>query len=312
MSSITTPTHADIQSLLSSAGQYDPASIPLLEAYVRAQVLAVTSTLVSSHAPYSIDANRTLIKLYQFFPHHLAAAATTTADTDVNDADVAAPPAVVVVGVEITTLIALLSLLQYPQSTDFGCTINCLLPERIQGIEPTATIVKCYELLDLAEYANFWPEFRKLGIPEYGAAVGAVGAGGGTGTGVSSDRQLLSNAVNSPLVTNILRGNIITMLARTYRSIHVEQVLAALDIQDTASLLEFGTNIVATGKGGGGGGGSFILNKVEDADMVLFTHNGDNTKRVGNAYKEGVTYDDVAMLMSNNNKKKSSVDVCPQ
>jgi hypothetical protein len=225
-----------------------------------------------------------LIKLYQFFPHHLD---TTTTSDDESNATATTK------GVEITTLIALLSILQYP-TTDFTSTINCLVPERTQSIEPTATLVKCYELLDLADYTNFWPEFRKLGIPEYGSTTTA------TGGGVSSDRQLLSNAVNSPLVTNILRSNIINMLARTYRTIPVKQILSALDIQDTTSLLEFGTKIVE-----GGGGGSSIINKVEN-DMVTFVANVDNTKRVGNSYKEGVTYDDVAIMMSNN-KKKSTI-----
>jgi hypothetical protein len=163
--------------------------------------------------------------------------------------------------------------------------------------------------LDSSDYTNFWPEFRKLGIPEYGSSAGEGGGGGGTtsggGGGVSMDRQLLSNAVNSPLVTNMLRRNIISMLARTYRTIPVAQLLSALDIQDTASLLlEFGTKMEGDGTG--------IIDKVMENDMVSFTHNVDNTKRVGNAYKEGVTYDDVAMMMSNNKKKKSTVVVRPQ
>ena len=303
MTTITTPTHADIQSILASVGQYDPASIPQLEAYVRAQVVSVTSALVSSPAPYSVDANRALIKLYQFFPHHLLA--TTTTDSEDDSSSSTAAAAAVSTGDEITTLIAFLSIIQYPQITDFGSTVNCLLPERAQSIEPMATLVKCYELLDSSDYANFWPEFRKLGIPEYGSSAGGTTGGGG---GVSMDRQLLSNAVNSPLVTNMLRSNIISMLARTYRTIPVAQLLSALDIQDTASLLlEFGTKMV-----GGEGDGIGIIDKVMENDMVSFTHNVDNTKRVGNAYKEGVTYDDVAMMMSNNKRKKSTVVVRPQ
>lgn len=303
MTTITTPTlHADVQSILASVGQYDPASIPQLEAYVRAQVVSVTSALVSSPAPYSVDANRALIKLYQFFPHHLLATATDGEDDGISTAAAAAAST----GDEITTLIAFLSIIRYPRITDFGSTINCLLPERAQIIEPTATLAKCHELLDSSDYANFWPEFRKLGIPEYGSS--AAGGTTTTGGGVSMDRQLLSNAVNSPLVTNMLRRNIISMLARTYRTIPMAQLLSALDIQDTASLLlEFGTKTVA-----GDGDGIGIIDKVMENDMVSFTHNVDNTKRVGNAYKEGVTYDDIAMMMSNNKKKKSTVVVRPQ
>ena len=54
------PTYDDVVKLLGHSA-YNPAIVPQLEAYVKAQA--------SSKAPYYFNANRTLVKLYQFFPH---------------------------------------------------------------------------------------------------------------------------------------------------------------------------------------------------------------------------------------------------
>ena len=137
------PSHSDVQSLLSSASAYDPEVVPKLESYVRAQVSAVASTL-QSDAQYSFDANRTLVKLYQFFPHLEGENGAT-----------------------LTSLAAFLALLQFPD-TDF-MALMCLVPERVQSREPCATLVRCAELLEHCQFSDFWPELRKLGIPEYGA-----------------------------------------------------------------------------------------------------------------------------------------------
>eukprot|EP01083_Nonionella_stella_P052105 138386_1 len=118
-------SHSEIQTLLSESA-YDPAVCPKLEAYVRAQVSAVASTLVASESPdvqYCFDANRTLIKLYQFFPHLEGE-----------------------LGMTITALAAFLALLRFP-ATDF-MALSCLIPERVQSIEPCATLVRCAELLE--------------------------------------------------------------------------------------------------------------------------------------------------------------------
>ena len=115
----TPPAHHEIQTLLTESA-YDPAIVTKLEAYVRAQVSAVASTLVASESPdvqYSFDANRTLVKLYQFFPHLEGE-----------------------VGITITALAAFLALLQFPE-TDF-MALGCLIPERVQSMEPCATLVR--------------------------------------------------------------------------------------------------------------------------------------------------------------------------
>jgi hypothetical protein len=109
------PTHGEIQALLSTSA-YDPAIVSKLEAYVRAQVSSVASSL-ESDAQYSFEANRTLVKLYQFFPHLEGE-----------------------LGMTVTALAAFLALLQFPE-TDF-MALGCLIPERVQSMEPCATLVR--------------------------------------------------------------------------------------------------------------------------------------------------------------------------
>lgn len=260
-------SHSEIQTLLAESA-YDPSVCPKLEAYVRAQVSAVASTLVASESPdvqYCFDANRTLIKLYQFFPHLEGE-----------------------LGMTITALAAFLALLQFPE-TDF-MALSCLIPDRVQTSEPCATLVRCAELLESCQFSEFWPEFRKLGIPEYGAREGE--------TVVSEDRKLLSNAVNGSTACIQIRSNMIRMLARTYRSAPLSVVLAALDLKDGNSLTEFGSRVMSSPDGVSGSENETpIVEKVE-GDVVTFAASADNTKRVGSAYKEGVSYDQVAAMMS--------------
>lgn len=260
-------SHSEIQTLLAESA-YDPNVCPKLEAYVRAQVSAVASSLVASESPdvqYCFDANRTLIKLYQFFPHLQGE-----------------------LGMTITALAAFLALLRFPE-TDF-MALSCLIPERVQSMEPCATLVRCAELLESCQFSDFWPEFRKLGIPEYGAREGE--------TVVSDDRKLLSNAINGSNASNQIRENIINMLARTYRSAPLSLVLAALDMKDAESLKAFGSKVMLSAEGSSGSENETpIVEKIE-GDLVTFAASADNTKRVGSAYKEGVGYDDVAAMMS--------------
>jgi len=256
-------SHGEIQALLSESA-YDPTVCPKLEAYVRAQVSAVASTLVASESPdvqYCFDANRTLIKLYQFFPHLEGE-----------------------LGMTITALAAFLALLQFPE-TDF-MALACLIPERVQSMEPCATLVRCAELLESCHFSEFWPEFRKLGIPEYGAREGE--------TVVSEDRRLLSNAVNGSTASSRIRTNMINMLARTYRSAPLAVILAALDLKDADALKEFGSEVMVSEEGSENE--TPIVENIE-GDLVTFAASEENMKRVGSAYKEGVSYDDVASMM---------------
>jgi hypothetical protein len=108
------PNHTAIQSLLQTSA-YNPAIIPQLESYVRAQLSSASTSLSSSSdAPYSFEANRTLIKLYQFFPER-------------EDGGVVA-------------MVAFLALMNWPE-VEMGC-LQCLCGEGVMGSEPCATLVR--------------------------------------------------------------------------------------------------------------------------------------------------------------------------
>ena len=106
------PTHTEIQSLLQTSA-YNPTIIPQLESYIRAQ-LSSASTSLASDAQYSFDANRTLVKLYQFFPER-------------EDGGVVA-------------MVLFLALMNWP-GCEVGC-LQCLVGEGVMGAEPCATLVR--------------------------------------------------------------------------------------------------------------------------------------------------------------------------
>ena len=253
---MSSPSHSEIQALIGGSS-HDPSIIPKLEAYVRSQVSAVASTLVD--CPYSFDANRTLVKLYTFYPN-LAGE-----------------------GGSILSLVSFLSLLRFPD-TDL-MALNCMIPEHVSHSEPCATIVRCAELLEGCSFADFWPEFRKLGIPEYGLQDGQA---------VSDDRRMLADAINGVSASNTIRTNIVRILARTYRKAPLGAVLGALDMKDGESVLSFGSKVTS----GEGGEGESPLVEAVDGDYVTFASSADNTKRAGSAFKDNVSYDQVAGMMA--------------
>jgi translation initiation factor 3 subunit K len=108
-----------IQKLLTDS-PYSASNQAPLEAYVDAEA--------KGDAPYFMDANRSLLKLYQFFPQ------------SANESKYA--------------LVLLLSLLQFP-STDL-LALSYLVPDRIQTTESCATILKCANLLDACQFEEFW------------------------------------------------------------------------------------------------------------------------------------------------------------
>lgn len=96
-----------VKSLLQTpSSAYSADTIPKLEAHVDAQI--------TGSAPYHFDANRMLVKLYQFFPDSF------------NEKQLAR--------------ILVLSLSEFP-STDLMALL-CLVPEETQETEPIATIIK--------------------------------------------------------------------------------------------------------------------------------------------------------------------------
>lgn len=133
--SATPPTHATILDILEHSA-YNPGIVPQLESYVDAQLNQIIEGNInaSNDYRYSFDANRTLLKLYQFFPH-LA-----------ND--------------HIISKIFFLALFEFP-STDFTA-LACLVSEKIQSREPCATLMRCSNLLETSNFSEFWDLLRQL------------------------------------------------------------------------------------------------------------------------------------------------------
>eukprot|EP00978_Attheya_sp_CCMP212_P041423 scaffold237497_cov58-Attheya_sp.AAC.3 len=216
------PTYDDVVKLLGHSA-YNPAIVPQLEAYVKAQA--------SSKAPYYFNANRTLVKLYQFFPHLSA-------------------------GDEIISLVLFLALVEFP-TTDF-CALACLVPERVQSREPCVTLVRCAELLEACQFAEFWQVFGQIQT-EAAASVS------------------MKQAAASSETQSKLRKSILSLLAHTYRTAPLTMVLAALNV----SSLDDGDAMVASVSG----------------DTVTFVASPDNTKR-SRVFKEGVNYDAISSMMT--------------
>mmetsp|Transcript_28445 Transcript_28445/g.43642 ORF Transcript_28445/g.43642 Transcript_28445/m.43642 type:complete len:220 (-) Transcript_28445:211-870(-) len=113
------PTPAEVTKLLATQA-YSPDIVSPLADYARAQA--------EGKVPYNFDANRTLVKLYTFFPH-------------LEDENTIA-------------IVLLLSLVQFP-STD-TLALSYIVPDRVQTREPCATIMSCAELLDSCQFEEFW------------------------------------------------------------------------------------------------------------------------------------------------------------
>jgi CSN8/PSMD8/EIF3K family len=116
---MTTPTIETIATLLAQSPYASSNQAPL-EAYLDGQA--------KGEVPYFMDANRTLLKLYQFFPQSSNATKTAT--------------------------VLLLSLLEFP-STDL-LAMSYLIPERIATTEPSTSILQCATLLDACKFDEFW------------------------------------------------------------------------------------------------------------------------------------------------------------
>lgn len=120
------PTKDVVEALLKKS-PYSSANQEVLEAYVDAQA--------SGEAPYFMDANRSLLKLYQFSPQTLKE--------------------------EKVAVIMLLALLEFP-STDL-LALRYLVPERVQKSDACSGVLSCSALLDACKFTEFWPEFIGLG-----------------------------------------------------------------------------------------------------------------------------------------------------
>lgn len=114
-----------IQALLEKS-PYSASNQSALEAYVDAQA--------KGDMPYYMDANRSLLRIYQFYPQ------------SANPTKVA--------------LVLLLALMEFP-STDV-LALSYLVPERLQKEEGCAAVIKCAKLLESCKFAEFWTAFTSL------------------------------------------------------------------------------------------------------------------------------------------------------
>lgn len=192
----TTPTHDTIVGLLEHSA-YNPGIVPQLEAYVDAQC-----AVGKDKAPYYFDANRTLLKLYQFFPH-LA-----------NEGYI--------------SLTLFLAIIEFP-STD-GTALSCLIPEKNQSREPCATLVRSADLLETCRFYEFWPVLRQL----------ADDATTNSGIVTPARRGASLSAVAAdPATVARLRRSILSLLSLTYTTTPLAVVLSALDLKSSFALKDF-------------------------------------------------------------------------
>ena len=110
---MSTPTYSQISTLLKNSA-YNPTIVKELEQYVKAEADSMLTSETTT--PYYFDANRTLIKLYQFFPH-LA-----------NESYIA--------------LIFLLSFLESTSSNNDFLAIGFLVSDKVQSRELCASVIR--------------------------------------------------------------------------------------------------------------------------------------------------------------------------
>jgi translation initiation factor 3 subunit K len=178
-----------VDALLANPSSFGASLAPPLEAYVQAEA--------SGTVPYHLEVNRTLLKLYQFFPQQLGAA-------DGNSGDVIA-------------LILLLALLEYPNADLL--VVSSLVPERTQQQNSLcATVLQCADLLDACQFAEFWTAFSTLSQQQQQLSQ----------TAPQSDVIKAFDNILKTTATKRLQSAILQVLASTYRSAPLALVQSAL------------------------------------------------------------------------------------
>lgn len=130
-------TADEIAALLKS-DRFNPEIIPQLEAYLISQVQQSTSDAPIN--AYDFDANRALIKLYQFFPQQA------------NSKYILLVESLALIYGEVTR----------EGSHDFG-SLGCLISESFKKNEPFPTLIRCADLLDSCQFTEFWSVFHSIG-----------------------------------------------------------------------------------------------------------------------------------------------------
>lgn len=118
-------TKESVEAMLKKS-PFDSSNQDTLEAFVDAQA--------SGNGLYSLDANRALLKLYQFSPQHMKE--------------------------DKVAVILLLALLEFPSRDVLA--LRYLIPERVQKGETCATVLSCSALLEACKFSDFWSAFSAL------------------------------------------------------------------------------------------------------------------------------------------------------
>lgn len=161
-----------VSDILQSTDCYNPANIAALESYVASQASDIKSN------PYNFEANRTLVKLYQFFPENSK--------------------------VEYQLLATLLSLI-FGSETDVG-TILCLIPESVKSdSDDFTTVMTAAENRDSCLFPNFIDAIEALGSSSL-SSVASFAKSQSTKDAIrSSVLQTLSLAYKTISTANVLK-----------------------------------------------------------------------------------------------------------
>ena len=121
------PPREYVESLMAK-GSYKTSNQSTFEAYVDAQA--------SGEGEYYFEANKALLKIYQFLPK----------EVDANK----------------VALVLLLAMLEFPSAGTDWLALSYLIPERLQKQEPISTALRCNNLLDACDFVGFWKKFGSL------------------------------------------------------------------------------------------------------------------------------------------------------
>jgi len=238
------PSPSEIINLLETQ-TYNPNIVPQLESYLHSQIQPAAGGGDKQPNPYNFQANRTLVKLYQFFPNKAK--------------------------VENLILVELLALVYgndaQEASVDFGA-LGCLISEAVKKEEPFPALIRCAELLDSCQFADFWKAYNTTIIES------------------TNYYPRVSQLAKSKHAQTSLRRSILNTLSLALQSTSLTSVLAQLNLDTTDQLKKF----VNQHTGG-------ILEEIQ-GDKVVFASKTQNTKRE-KIYQDGggVDYATIRNLM---------------
>lgn len=216
------PTASELDALL--ARDFSSAAAPQLEAHVQAACAGTT--------PYHAAAVRRLVKMYQFVPQQIKP--------------------------EILAAACWLTLLQYPNPTDYLAVQHMIPIPTLQNDDTTALIGTAFGHLQACEFTQFWTTYGEL-------------------KNCDALKAYLTDAT-----VQTLQGKILQVLAITYKEAPASVVLPALNATSTAAACQGHDDVVAS---------------VTADDTVVFRATDDNTKRA-RVYQESLDFHSISALLS--------------